>query len=223
MRGSIRQRSPGSWRLTLEFGYIPDPVTGKPRRVQKFITVRGTKRYAEARLNDLLADVQDGTFIAPDKRTVGEWLDDWLELAIKPPRRTQRAYDTYKSVIVLHLKPKLGAVRLQALRCVDVEALLARKSELAPATLEKIFTVLSSALKAAVKNSLVPRNVATLVANRPQAPAGHPTAVMNCWSADEACDIPVRRQDGGASGGGVLRVGYRLGDAQVRAGRPEMG
>jgi len=186
MRGSIRQRSPGSWRLTLEFGYVPDPDTGKPRRVQKFITVRGTKRDAERRLNVLLGHVQDGTFVAPDRRTVAQWLDEWVELAIMPPRRTQRAYDTYKSVIALHLKPELGAVRLQALRSVDVEALLARKNHLAPATLEKIFTVLSSALKAAVKSSLVPRNVATLVANRPQAPAGHPTAVMNCWSADEA-------------------------------------
>src|SRR4051794_4028714 len=101
MRGSIRQRSPGSWRLTLEFGYVPDPQTGTPRRVQKFITLRGTKRDAERRLNELLGSVQDGTFIPPDKRTLAQWLDDWVDLAIKPPRRTQRVYETYKSVIAL--------------------------------------------------------------------------------------------------------------------------
>ena len=92
MRGSIRQRSSGSWRLTLEFGYVRDAATGKTRRLQKFVTVRGTKRDAERKLNELTSDVQQGTFVAPDKRTVGQWLDDWLDLAIKPPRRTHRAY-----------------------------------------------------------------------------------------------------------------------------------
>jgi integrase len=189
MRGSIRQRSPGSWRLTLEFGYVQDPVTGKAKRVQKYVTVRGSKRDAERRLNDLIGDVQDGTFIQPDKRTVGQWLDEWVELALKPPRRTQRAYDTYKSVIARHLKPSLGHLRLQGLRSIDVEAFVTAKADLAPATVEKVFTVLSSALKAAVRNQLLARNVATLVSNRPHAPQGHPEAVSNCWSAQEAAQF----------------------------------
>src|SRR5262245_46826745 len=120
MRGSIRQRSKGSWRITLEFGYSKDPATGRTKRVQKFITFRGTKREAQAKLTDLLHDARHGSFIEPDKRTVGEWLSEWVDLAIKPPRRTQRAYDTYRSVIDLHLKPGLGHQRLQALRSIDV-------------------------------------------------------------------------------------------------------
>ena len=44
MRGSIRRRGKRSWLLTLEFGYIRDPETGKAKRVQKYITIRGTKR-----------------------------------------------------------------------------------------------------------------------------------------------------------------------------------
>lgn len=109
-----------------------------------------------------------------------------MDLAIKPPRRTQRAYDTYQSVISVHLKPALGAHRLQGLRSIDIESFLAEKASLAPATLEKIFVVLSSALKAAMRGQLVARNVATLIANRPQAPEGHQDAVENCWTADEA-------------------------------------
>ena len=68
----------------------------------------------------------------------------------------------------------------------DIESFLASKADLAPATVEKIFTVLGSALKAAVKNQLLARNVAALVSNRPHAPEGHPAAVANCWTADEA-------------------------------------
>lgn len=186
MRGSIRQRSKGSWRITLEFAYVDDPETGTSKRVQKFITFRGTKREAQDKLTDLLHDAQHGTFIEPDKRTVGAWLDEWVDLAIKPPRRTPRAYDTYKSVIAVHLTPTLGDLRLQGLRSLDIERFLADKAALAPATLEKIFTVLSSALKAAVRSQLVARNVATLVSNRPQTPEGHDEAVKNCWTADEA-------------------------------------
>jgi integrase len=197
MRGSIRPRGPRSWQLVLEFGYVRDAVTGQARRIQKFVGVRGTKRDAERKLNELTSDVQHGTFIAPDKRTVGQWLEDWLALAIKPPRRTQRAYDTYRSVVALHLNPALGHLRLQGLRPLDVESFLASKAVLAPATLEKIFTVLSSALKAAVKNQLVARNVATLISNRPHAPEGHPAAVANCWTAEEAAAfLRVAREAG---------------------------
>ncbi len=114
--------------------------------------------------------------------------DKWVDLAIKPPRRTQRAYDTYQSVIALHLVPSLGHYRLQALRAIHIEAFLASKSALAPATLEKIFTVLSTALKAAAASRLIARNEATLVSNRPQAPA-QSGADRNCWTADHASEF----------------------------------
>src|ERR1051325_3174171 len=102
MRGSLRQRGEKTWLIVLEYGYRTDPETGKNKRIQKYETYHGTKKQAEGRLNELTVDVPPATYIAPDKRTVGEWLDSWLELAIKPPRRTQRAYETYASVIALH-------------------------------------------------------------------------------------------------------------------------
>ena len=62
MRGSIRERSKGSWRITLEFGYQPHPDTGKPKRVQKFVTFHGTKRQAQDKLIDLLGAVNRSEF-----------------------------------------------------------------------------------------------------------------------------------------------------------------
>src|SRR2546430_3361665 len=198
MRGSLRQRGEKTWLLILEFGYRRDPETGKNKRLQKFITFRGNKREAETKLNDLTRDVQHDTFIEPNKRTVGEWLDTWVDLAIKPPQRTQRAYDTYRSVIALHLKPTFEHVRLQGLRPLDVEAFLAEKATtLAPATVEKVFTVLSSALKAAAKSGLVVRNVASAVSNKPHAPEGHSAAISNCWSAEDAAAFLVVAKQAG--------------------------
>ena len=184
MRGSLRRRSKGTWLITLEFGYVKDSATGKKKRVQKHSTFHGTKRQAQDTLTDLLHDATHGTFIEPDKRTVAEWLDEWVDLAIKPPRRTPRAYETYLSVIRCHLTPALGTRRLQGLRVLDIEAMVAEKSALAPATLDKILTVLGSALKAAERSQLVARNVVALVANRPTSPGGH--SVDNCWTAEDA-------------------------------------
>ena len=184
MLGSLRRRSKGTWLITLEFGYVRDPTTGTSKRIQKYTTFHGTKPQAQDTLTDLLHDATHGTFIEPDKRTVAEWLDEWVELAIKPPRRTPRAYETYRSVIACHLTPALGNRRLQGLRVLDIEAMVAEKSALAPATLDKILTVLGSALKAAERSQLVARNVVALVANRPKSPGGH--SVDNCWTAEEA-------------------------------------
>jgi integrase len=185
MRGSLLQRGPKTWLIRLEFGYVPNPETGKQKRVQKTETFHGSRRAAERRLNTLTTDVQDGSYIPPDKRTVAHWLIEWVDLAIKPPRRTRRAYDTYRSVLTTHLIPGLGHFRLQELRAIHIEAFLAGKAALAPATLEKIFTVLSSALKAAVGNRLVARNEASYVANKPRGPE-QSAADRNCWTGEEA-------------------------------------
>jgi integrase len=152
------------------------------------MTVRGTKRDAERRLGDLLSEHNHGTFIEPNKRTVKSWLTEWVDKAIKPPVRTQRAYDTYCSVVDLHLVPTLGDIRLQALAALDLERLYAQKATagLAPATIEKIHNVMHGALDAAVRSRLLSQNVTKLVTGKPHAPDGHGEAIEHCWTADEA-------------------------------------
>ena len=50
MRGTLKQRSKGSWSIVLD---LPrDPATGKRR--QQWHTVKCTKREAEKRLSELL-------------------------------------------------------------------------------------------------------------------------------------------------------------------------
>lgn len=193
MRGHLIQRYEGSWSIVLDLGYQTDEATGKKKRKQKWITVRGTKKEAETRLADLVRDVHRNEFVQPHKRTFGEWLDEWLDKAIKPPAKTIRAYETYKSAIGRHLKPKLGALRLQQVKATDLkrhymEAAVGEQP-LGPATLELHHTIMHSALQAALLERLVQRNVAKLVISkphgrRPQERAEATTA--NCWEVDEA-------------------------------------
>src|SRR5262245_15720019 len=190
MRGSLVQRYKGSWSIVLDLGYQVDPGTGKRRRQQKWITVRGTRQHAEDQLHEKLLEARRGTFVQPSKRTFGEWLDEWVDKAIKPPARTLRAYETYKSVIARHLKPKLGAVPLQQLKATDLKRYYTEagtgEDGLSPATLEQHHTIAHSALQAAVLEGLVQRNVAKLVVGKPHAQEGHQDVLAHCWEAVEA-------------------------------------
>lgn len=125
----------------------------------------------------------------PSSRIFGEWLDEWLAKAIKPPARTVRASETYKSVIAKHLKPKLGAIPLQQLKATDLKRYCTEAGEgeraLSPATLEQHHTI-ARALQAALLEGLVQRNVAKLVVGKPHAREGHEDVLEHCWEAHEA-------------------------------------
>jgi integrase len=191
MRGSLVQRYKGSWSIVVDLGYQQDAVTGQLKRKQKWITFRGTKKQAEQRLTELVRDAHRGELVEPHTRTLGAWLDEWIDKAIKPPARTPRAYETYKSVIERHLKPRMGAIPLQQVKAADLkryytEAAEREEGPLAPATLEQHHTILHSALQAAVLEGLVQRNVAKLVVGKPHAPEGYQDVLAHCWEAHEA-------------------------------------
>ena len=76
MTGNITRRGAHSWRLKYEGGER-DPLTG--RRQTRYATVRGTKREAQAELIRLLAAVEAGTAVAPDKTTLAEYVRGWLD------------------------------------------------------------------------------------------------------------------------------------------------
>lgn len=185
MRGSIRKRYQGSWSIILDLGYRLDPETGHHKRMQKWFTVQGTKKEAEARLAELLHDANRSQLVEPSKVTVGAWLTEWLETAIKPPNKRLRTYETYKSVIERHLKPALGGIRLQQLKPTDLKRYY-NESARSPTTLEQHHTLLHSALKAAQLQGLVQRNVASLVIGKPHRLEGRQAVMQHCWEAEEA-------------------------------------
>ena len=104
--------------------------------------------------------------------------------AIKPPRRTLRAYGTYRSVIALHLKPALGSIRLQDQPSTSKSPTPGATH--AQATGEQHHAILTSALEAALRAAFVQRNVARLASNKPRAPEGHLDVLANCWDSAEA-------------------------------------
>lgn len=185
MRGSIRQRSEGSWTLVFDLGYVTDPKTGLRKRRQKCITFRGTKKQAQAQLTELLRSANRGEFVERSKLTVGEWLREWLEKAIKPPARSLGTYNAYKHVIEHKLIPSLGGIRLQELKAADIKRYYT-ESKLSPSTLAQHHAIIHGALRAGALEGLVVRNVASLVVGKPKPRRNHDDILKNCWEAHEA-------------------------------------
>lgn len=183
MRGSIKQRSAGSWTLIFDLGYATDPATGQHRRRQKYVTVRGTKKQAQAHLNDLLRAANRGEFVDPSNTTLGEWLSEWI-VSVQPTVRPATLV-RYAGVIRNHLlKAAIAAIPLQKLRGAQIEAYYAT----IPVGSRTVHhTVLRRALQKAARNRLIITSPIADLDHAPRRPKGRDEdARVNCWTAAEA-------------------------------------
>ena len=69
--GTLRRRADGRWESAITTGYTAD---GKPKR--KYFYGK-TQKEVSIKLKAALAALDAGTYIAPCKMTVAEWLDVW--------------------------------------------------------------------------------------------------------------------------------------------------
>jgi integrase len=167
MKGSVRQRSKGSWEIIYDMG--ADPVTGGRR--QKSQTVKGTKRDAQRALREVLLSLEQGSYVKPNKITVGEWLSQWLK-DYASMNTTDRTQENYSSAVKCHLVPSLGKVILADLQPQHIQGYYAEKLSkgradgkggLSARSVVYHHRILSKALNYAVKMGVVVRNVADFV------------------------------------------------------------
>ena len=143
--GGVCKRSDGRWQGTYTIG--TDPGTGKP--MKKYVYARSEKECVK-KLQALQAAINSGTFQQPNRMTVGQWLDVWADEylgGVKPG-----TVKTYKVQIRMHIKPALGAVKLQKLVPHAIQAFynsLQRDKGLSPKTVKNIHGVFHGALEQA--------------------------------------------------------------------------
>jgi predicted nucleotidyltransferase len=116
MRGSVRKprTDGGTWSYRLDLGF--DDV-GKRR--QREIGGFRTKKEAQAALNDALSGVQRGTFVAPSRTTVRDFLELWLDGVKTEVALT--AWVSYRQAVRRYINPHLGSKRLGELSALDVK------------------------------------------------------------------------------------------------------
>ena len=152
--GTIRQRPDGTWEARFVVGH--DPGTGKPVRKSVY-----GKTQAEVRkkMTATQRAIDNGTYQAPNKTTVSEWLDTWLETFCAAKVRPL-TYSSYEVAIKKHIKPSIGALRLQAVRGIHVQKLYnsITAAGLSAKTVKNVAAILHKAFSVAVKQGIMQAN-----------------------------------------------------------------
>jgi integrase len=158
---------------------MKDPITGKRRQYRKTFT---TQKAAKSWLAQQKVDVDNGTVVVRDPRTMGELLDFWLHNHIKHHVSSTTFYG-YEINVRVHITPKLGAIPVQQLTPAHIQRFFSDKIEdgCGARTLQLSHLHISQALDLAVGNGWVARNVADSVK-----PPKWVSKEAECWSQDEA-------------------------------------
>ena len=134
------------WQARYTAGY--DPGTGK--QIQRTISGKTQKEVAQ-KLKQVTHEIDQGTYHAPSKLSVGEWLNLWKSnyLANLKPRTVE----IYNTAIRVHIQPALGAIKLDALTPQTLQSFynaLTEKKQLAPKSVKDIHGIVHKALQQAV-------------------------------------------------------------------------
>lgn len=134
-----------------------DPGTGK--QIQRSISGKTQKEVAQ-KLKAALAALDSGTYIAPCKMTVGEWMDVWSKQYLGGVKDSTVA--AYNATIRTHIKPGIGAIRLDALDTHLVQSFYNGLREptkdrdaVSPKTVKNVHGILHKALQQAVANGYI--------------------------------------------------------------------
>ena len=148
--GTIRQRSDGRWEARYTVGQ--DPGTGK--QIQRSV-YGATQQEVRKKLAQVTTDIDGGTYKEPCKMTLSQWLDIWSTEylgGVKP-----KTVESYCCQIKIHIKPALGAVKLETLNTHMIQKFYNSLSKerngkpgLSPKSIKIVHGVLHKALQQAV-------------------------------------------------------------------------
>ena len=179
-----------------------DPITGRERRRWH---PAGVDRTAAERLAVVLA-----TEATANERSAGVSFGRYLLETWLPAKRMNLRLSTwngYRSIIELHVIPRVGRLPLRRLRAHHLESLYAEllasgrrdgKGGLDPKTVLEVHVILHKALRDACKQGLVVRNIAS-DAEAPK--RRRPTDELRAWTAPQLHAFPPCR---GSDGSGSL-------------------
>lgn len=142
------------WEARITTGY--DPGTGK--QVMRSFSGK-TQKEVKQKMQAAAVDLDNGTYQNPNKITVGEWLDDWINTycqgTVKP-----LTLSTYKAGIKNHIKPAIGALPLQSIKGIQIQRLYndMNKAGLSAKTIKNTGAILHKAFTMAVKQGFIPSN-----------------------------------------------------------------
>jgi integrase len=154
--GSVYRRKDGRWVGQ----YLAYAAGGL-----KYRYIYGKTRQAVAeKLTKAMADRDGGLVFDSGTVTLSEYLDRWLNDSVKDTVRP-RTWERYEQNSRIHIVAVLGRMKLKTLTPAHVRGLYRQKREsgLSSRTVNYIHVTLHKALKQAVADGLLPRNVTEAV------------------------------------------------------------
>jgi len=161
-----RQLSDGSYSYWVKWDEGIDPATG-----ERIVRTKQNRNWnyedAERFLLNKVQEVNQGLVPRSGKLTVGEYPERWLTDYVRDLDVTTQS--SYAFQVRRHIVPRLGRLRLDEIRPLDVQSFLTRQRDrgrldgrggLSPRTVRYQYRLLSMALDRAVKLQLIPRNPA---------------------------------------------------------------
>lgn len=112
--GTIRQRKDGRW----EARYTVGRDTGTGKQVQRSV-YGSTQQEVRKKLAEITTQIDAGTYKDPCKLTLTQWLDIWSADYLGDIR--PKTIESYKCQIENHIRPSLGAAKLEALAAPDIQ------------------------------------------------------------------------------------------------------
>ncbi len=123
MTGQIIKRGENTWYVRI---FLGRDANGKRRYFNK--TIHGTKKDAQKFLTAKVREKDLGNIIEPTSLTLNQFIDRWLEVAVRP-RVSQRTADGYKSLLERYIKNPLGQKKIEELHTLDIQKVYAQMQE----------------------------------------------------------------------------------------------
>ncbi len=179
-----RSRPPDRWRIILDLGVQRVPV-GANRNGSRFAGRRPTRRKSCGTCSGKTPEANSSN---RQSSHYGEWLDTWLQAAVKPPRCSARTIHGLRGRGSPAPQAKARgdpAAAAQAESCdrYHTELLAAGVS---PATCELHHNVLRSSVQRAVRDGRVRTNAASRDNGASPPPQTRDHEVVRAWTAEEA-------------------------------------
>lgn len=133
-----------------------DPETGKRQR--SFKRVSGNEKEAKAELRKMITEYEQGLAIRKLPKTVGEWMDEWVENYLPHVEETTKV--GYKTKIKCYIKPAIGDILVQSLRAYHVQKMVNDMIDrgLSAKNIKDTYNNINAAMKKAVVLRMVPYN-----------------------------------------------------------------
>ena len=140
--------------------YTVQTPTGPKRK-----TLYGkTRQEVDEKLTRAKADRDGGLVFDTKNLKVGQYLTRWLTDSVQDTVK-HTTYESYERLMRIHLVPTLGRIKLKDLTPTHVRGLYREKldSGLSATSVQRVHALLHKALKQAVNDGLIPRNVTEAV------------------------------------------------------------